>query len=203
MTSELYIIPIVEGHGEVEAVPELLRRIGGALDPPVFPNVLSPLRVPRSTLLRQGELERRVKLAANKVGEDGRILIIIDADDDCPAILGPKLLQRAQGARPDRQISVVLAKSEFESWFLAGASGLAGRRGLAPELTPPSDPEATRDAKGWLKARMENRTHKETRDQAAMASKFDMAEARQPGTPHYSDSFDKLWRELEILLRDV
>ena len=194
------IIPIVEGHGEQEAVPTLIRRIGLSLSPPIYPNVLPPIRRSRPKLVRQDELERTVKLAANKVGTNGRILIIIDADDDCPATLGPQLLARAQSARPDRQISVVLAKSEFESWFLAGASGLAGQRGLSSTLNPPDDPESKRDAKGWLTANMTNQTYKETTHQAAFADCFDMHQALQLGTPHFSDSFHKFWRECHALL---
>lgn len=185
----------------MEAVPELVRRIGLAITPPVMPKVLRPIRRSRPRLVRENELEKTVTFAARKVGPSGRILIIIDADDDCPATLGPELLQRAQEARPDRQISVVLAKSEFETWFLAGASGLAGQRGLAQTLSPPQDPESKRDAKGWLDARMSNETYKETSHQAAFASTFDMEETRRPNAPHFSDSFDKFWRECVNLLR--
>lgn len=200
MSETITIIPIVEGHGETEAVPELVRRVGCVIAPPVFPNVLRPIRVSRPKLVRQGELEKTVDFAARKVGPKGRILVIIDADDDCPATLGPELLQRAEVARPDRQISVVIAKSEFESWFLAGASGLAGQSGLSQTLSPPRDPESKRDAKGWLNAHMSNQTYKETSHQAAFANSFDMDEARRPDAPHYSDSFDKFWRECVKLL---
>ena len=201
MSSTVSIIPIVEGHGEVEAVPVLVRRIGYALDPPVLPEVIRPIRVSRPKLLRANELERTVHLAARRVGSEGRILIIIDADDDCPANFGPELLKRAQKARPDVQVSVVLAKSEFESWFIAGASGLAGQRGLSQTLSPLENPESKRDAKSWLNAHMTNETYKETSHQAAFAACFDMAEARQRGAPHFSDSFDKFWRECQKLLR--
>lgn len=201
MTSRVSIIPIVEGHGEIEALPLLIRRVASNIDPAVYPDIRSPLRVSRTKLLRAGELERHVQLAALKSGEDGRILILIDADDDCPATLGPQLLQRAQIARPDRHVSVVLAKSEFESWFLAGAEGIAGKRGLPQDLQPPANPELIRDAKGWLKTKMLNGTYKETRDQPALTNAFDILAARDQSAAHFSDSFDKFWRECEILLR--
>lgn len=88
--------------------------------------------------MRHG-LEKTVTFAARKVGPSGRILIIIDADDDCPATLGPELLQRVQEARPDRQISVVLAKSEFESWFLAGTRMRRGGKQMRPGFDPTGD----------------------------------------------------------------
>jgi hypothetical protein len=109
---------IVEGHGEVQAVPVLLRRLASTLDPALSLQVAQPIRVTKSKLLRPRELERTVELAARKVGSAGAIFILLDSDDDCPATLGPELLQRARAARGDVPIAVVLAKREFEAWFV-------------------------------------------------------------------------------------
>lgn len=189
---------IVEGHGEVEAVPVLLRRIATALRPGVDLNVAHPIRVPKSRLVRPDELERAVELAARGTTSRDGILVLVDADDACPAELGPSLLARARLARADRRIAVVIAKREFESWFVAAARSIAGRRGLTCDLDPPPDPEGVTDAKGWLRARSEaNVSYRETVDQAALVAVFDLAAART------TDSFDKLWRELETLLVDV
>lgn len=139
------IVAIVEGHGEEEAVPILLRRIATAVAPTGDIEVLPPIRVDRCGVVSQGELERAVELAARRSGGDGSILILLDADDDCPAELGPDLLQRARAARPDRVIRVVLAKAEYEAWFLAAAASIAGRHDI-DETVPPDDPEGIRDA---------------------------------------------------------
>jgi hypothetical protein len=86
---------------------------------------------------------------------------------------------------------VVLAKSEFENWFIAAAESIAGDSGLAPGLSSPSDPESIRDAKGWLqKAMPPGRKYSETIDQPSLASKFDLNAARR------APSFDKLCREI-------
>jgi len=45
-----HIVPIVEGHGEVQAVPVLIRRIAADVAPGVFVHVVKPLRVPRLVL---------------------------------------------------------------------------------------------------------------------------------------------------------
>lgn len=184
---------IVEGHGEVESVPVLLRRIA-AEEGRVFPEVLPPMRVPMSKLMKNGELERAVELAARKCGPDGSILIVLDCDDDCPATLGPVLLKRSSSVRPQQTISVVLAKREYEAWFLASASSLAGHRGLPCVLASPPDPESIRDAKGWLARNMDDGTYSATTDQAAMTQLFDMHAARK------ADSFDKCWREIMAIL---
>lgn len=183
---------IVEGHGEVEAVPILIRRM--ASDIGIYPDILPPMRVPASKLRKAGELERAVEFAARKCGDGGAILILLDADDDCPAELGPELLFRSVQARADRRIGVVLAKREYEAWFLAATESLAGRRGLPADLASPPDPEAIRDAKGWLADRMGGGSYSETTDQPALTAQFDMNAA---GT---SDSFDKCRREILKLL---
>ena len=47
---------------------------------------MTPIRVRRDQFLnRDKEFSRHLSLAAGKCGEDGWILILLDADDDCPA----------------------------------------------------------------------------------------------------------------------
>ena len=90
---------IVEGHGEVQAAPVLLRRLASALDPTVALRVEPVIRITKSKLIQTGELERAVELAARKIGGEGAILILLDSDEDCPAELGPRLLARARRVR--------------------------------------------------------------------------------------------------------
>lgn len=197
MTHAFELIPVVEGHGEVVAVPGLLRRMAAEIAPEVPVSVHQPIRVPRSNLVKAGELERYVELAARFAGEFGGVLVLLDADDDCPAQLGPALLQRAMETRPGINIAVVLANREFEAWFLASAVSLRGRRGLPDDLEPPENPEGIRNAKGWLQEKKTDRSsYSPTVDQPALVSSMDLGEARQG-----ADSFDKLWRDLEAMLR--
>ncbi len=190
------IVAIVEGHGEVTALPILLRRIGESLEPAEYVEVPKPIRVKRQKVLKEGELERAVKLASLQTDSRDGILILLDADTDCPKELSAEILGRAAATREDRRIRVVLAKMEYEAWFLAAASSLAGQRGLDDDLTPPPDPEAIRNPKGWLSQRMPaNRAYRETLDQPALTATCDLAAARA------SPSFDKLWRDVVSLLR--
>ena len=185
---------IVEGHGEVDAIPALLRRVGQMLEVPVYPNVLHPIRIPVSKLVKEGELEKAVELAARKSGNEGLIFILLDCDDDCPAELGPALMKRAVNARPDRAIALVLAKREYEAWFIASIVSLRGQRGILHEAEVPDEPEEIRDAKGWLSRNMrEEKKYSETLDQAALTTLFDLDSARS------ADSFDKCYREIETL----
>jgi hypothetical protein len=142
-----YIAPIVEGHGEVEALPALLHRIANAEGFRGQLIVNAPIRVKAGSFLNDPEYRRKqIILAAGKAAEhNGSVLILLDCDDDCPAELGPRLLA----------MFVALAYKEYESWFLAAARSLRGHRGLPEDLEPPPEPEMVRDAKGWLGKRME------------------------------------------------
>jgi hypothetical protein len=182
------IVPLVEGDGEVQAVPVLLRRICAAINPAIGVEVRQGFRHPSGKLIRAGGLERAVEAVATK-HPGHHILILIDSDDDCPKEFGPALQARATKARPDINISVVLAHREYEAWFLAAAESLL-------EVPPPSNPEAIRDAKGWLTQHLPERsTYSPTQDQAAWSQRFDMGAAREQ-----SRSFQKLWSEVERIL---
>lgn len=197
---EVKVAAIVEGHGECEAVPILIRRIARDIDPGFELNVLSPLRVPVSKLLKQGEIERSITLAAKKLQGKGCIIVIVDCDWDngCPAQDGPALLRRAMAARNDIPISVILAKKEFEAWFLAAAESIRGKRGLPDDLKPPNNPESIRGAKEWLSDKMPlGRSYTETTDQPALTAEFDMNSART------ADSFDKCYRDIRRMLENL
>ncbi len=170
---------IVEGHGEVKAVPLLLRRLADWRPSQMYVDVPLPIRVHRDRFLnREDEFNRHLQLAGSKCGDDGWVLILLDADDDCPASRGSEILARARQVLPHRSISVVLANREFEAWFIGAAASLNNRRGLsidAIDLTV--DPEQPRDAKGWLSTRMSDNTYGETTDQPAFTALMDMHEA--------------------------
>jgi hypothetical protein len=194
----LRLAAIVEGDGEVEAVPILIRRVAAEIDPSLAVRVDPVLRVPASRLMKPQELERYVEFAARKLSGQGGILILVDCDWDqgCPAQEAPALLARARQARGDMTISVVLAKKEYEAWFIAAAESLRGKRGLATDLTAPANPEDIRGAKEWLSRHMpRNRPYAETTDQPALSAVFDMAQARE------ADSFDKCYREIAATLQ--
>jgi hypothetical protein len=145
---------VVEGHGELEALPLVLRRFHEREPSLLFPALRQNdiIRVSRSKLIKEGEIERAVELAARKVGTGGGVLVLLDADDDAACELGPALLERAW--REGIEVAVIVAVREYESWFLFAAASLAGIEGLPHDLQPPNDPGAIRGAKEWLSHRM-------------------------------------------------
>ena len=153
------------------------------------------MRVGRYKVVRPGELERAIELARRTRDSCDAILILLDADDDCPGKLGPDLLARATEVSHGVPVSVVLAKSEFEAWFLGSLESLRGVRGVADKAVSLDTPEDIRGAKEHLEHQMTGeRTYVETDDQPALAAQFDLQSARQR-----CPSLDKLVRDVESL----
>ena len=189
---------VVEGKGEVEAVPILIRRVAAIHYPRLATFIPKPIRIPRNRVFKAGELERAVGLAVRSVGKRGAVFIILDSDEDCPAELGPALLHQVSQVFRNVPMAVVFAKYEFEAWFLAAAESLRGKRGLKNDITSPRNPEGIRGAKEWLRDRMQSgETYRTKQDQPALTQLFDIEKARQ------ADSFDKCYRDIVRLLEDL
>ena len=185
------IASIVEGDGEVAALPVLLRRLAAELEPFVLVNALPPIRVRRDRFLNKDEeLRRQLLLAASKCGDDGWILIVLDADDDCPSLLAADICPPAPQYLPHRRLSVVLANREFEAWFIAAAQSLDGFRSFALTSGERVEAEAPRNAKGWIRERMRGKPYSEVIDQPAFAARIDLQQALDN-----SRSFRKLYKE--------
>ncbi len=170
------VVPIVEGHGEVAAVPALLHRIGAKVSPDVGFLINEPIRVSRDRFIRNSDDEfiRKLKLAALKCLNQGWILILLDADDDCPKELGVSILQRAQEVVPQSKVSVVLANREYEAWFLAAATSLNGVCGFEFHESSLPDAESIRGAKEWLSKRITNGRYHEVQDQPVFTRRMDL-----------------------------
>jgi hypothetical protein len=194
------IASIVEGDGEVKALPILLRRLrdewqAGAS----FAEPLTPIRVHRDRFLnRDDEFRKQLLLAASKCGEQGWILVVLDADDDCPATLAETVRQRAMQYVSHRRLSVVIAKREYEAWFIAAARSLHEHRGFRCPHEPIADAETPRDAKGWMRRNMTGGTYSEVLDQPAFTAHFDLQQAFDN-----SRSFRKLCKEWQVNVVDV
>ncbi len=185
------IVPIVEGHGEVEALPLLIRRIFDAFRPGVYPIVNPPSRVKVGTFLKdQDYFKKYIELAAAKAAQgEGMVLILLDCEGDCPGTLGPRLLADAQAICGDIRCAIALAHREYETWFLAAAESLRGCAGLSDQLLPPASPESIRGAKEWLGRHMPV-SYDPIIHQAKMTARFDFHSAR--AVPSFERLINKL-----------
>lgn len=163
------IAPIVEGHGDSLAIRRLIERVTSAYCADATVVVAKPLR-----------MQRAVTLAARQIRDrDGGVLVLIDADDDCPRELAPALLAHARAAHGGVAVEVVLAEREFEAWGLAAARSLRGWRGLPDDLEPPPNPQGVRGAKEWLTERMPGAAvYSPTADQPSLAAAINLDQAR-------------------------
>lgn len=187
---------IVEGHGEVAAVPVLLRRLMTWQAPETYVHVPTPIRVQRNRFLnREDEFRRHLLLASAKCGDSGWVLLLLDADDDCPAERGAEILRRAQAVLRQKPVSVILANREYEAWFIAAAASLHGHRGFRFDPAAMVDAETRRDAKGWMAHHMGRTGYGEVIDQPAFTATMDLEQVYAG-----SRSFRKLCKEWRVQL---
>ncbi len=169
------IQPIVEGQGDVAAVPVLLRRLRDEAQVWNL-DIGRPHRAPRTRLVKKDVLQPLVRIAALQQ-DCAAILVLFDADDDCPKDLAPVLEGWAREAAGPMPCAVVMANREFEAWFLASVETLRGAAAILPAASSHPDPELPRDAKGELEQRMrEGASYSAAVDQAALTSRIDLAE---------------------------
>jgi len=182
----MMIQPIVEGQGEVAAVPLLLRRLRDEAQAWGL-EVARPHRRRRTELVKKDSLQTAVRLAA--LGQDCvGILVLFDADDDCPKDLAPTLDRWAREAARGTPCTVVLANREYEAWFLASIETLRGNTAILPDAISHPSPESPRDAKGELDLRMPyGASYSASVDQASLTAFLNLA-----STYRHCRSFRKL-----------
>ena len=189
-------VSVIEGHGEVEAIRVLMNVVVSAIGAGVYPSIAAPVRAPKGTLVNvAGELERYAAMAISRGGPAARLFILLDADDSCPAELGPQLLSRAAARFSHYPISVNVANREYESWFIASAESIANYSDASAGIAVPESVEGIRDAKGWVRRYLADGGYRPTRHQAAFSSRINVPLARSR-----SQSFDRFCREIERLL---
>jgi hypothetical protein len=202
-----YIAPIVEGHTETVCLERLLQRVWrDLLGNSERLQILPAARGHRDSLVHSNgiQLARLAGQLAGALGVRSRkdasartlLLILLDAEQDCPATLAPRLLGVARNAVPtDLAISCVLAKRMLENWIVAGASSLEGINGL-PKPLPSRDRFEDCSGVKWLKDQLRkqspNRSYRKATDAKEFIRHIDLSECRAN-----APSFDKLCRILE------
>ncbi len=191
------ILPIVEGHSEIPAIPVLLRRLLARVDRSDIA-VAPPFRVGRHRILCTGELERALIQGVRSRRGTVAVLVVLDADDDDPARLETTLLERCRATTP-LPAAVVAATREFEAWFLGSKDSLRGVRGIREDARAPEHPESIRGAKQRLTSNMVGRRKYLERDDApAFAAQMDLDLAIRRCA-----SFRRLTACLEEILQQV
>lgn len=180
MIGPVVIQPIVEGYGEVEAFPVLLRRLLPELG--VHVDVGRSIRHDRRKSVREDDFKKVLRLASFRQNVEA-IFVLFDADDDCARDRVPTLLRWAGEEISHLPCAIVMARREYEAWFLAALGSLC--EGAVYE----GDPERKRGAKEELRKFLPG--YSPTADQPALSKRFDLGQAY-----HRAASFRKLVKEL-------
>ena len=185
---------IVEGHGEVEALPVLLRRLLEEAKAWTV-QIERPIRLSRGQLASELGMTRAVEVARRQPACEA-ILVVFDGDDDCPAELGPKVQGWATAAASGLPCEVVLPHREYEAWFLAAIESLRTHDLIRTDAAPHPDPERPRGAKEQLRRRTtKGLAYSPTAHQAGLSASFSLELAYRR-----SRSFRKLTSSFGSLL---
>jgi hypothetical protein len=197
----LKIVPIVEGPGEVTAVPVLLQKLLKEMD---CHNI--QVAIPKNAHGR-GTLEKLLEKFIQHAWRErdcGAILVLLDADKDCPKDLAKGFSRRIEAMGIIHPVVIVCAKHMYETWFLASLETIAGKKlgerpGLLGGIPSPEDVESVGGAKGRLSHHFPmGRAYKETEDQEAMTRLLNTRLARDR-----SRSFRRLWHAIEQALEAI
>lgn len=188
-----HLVCIVEGKGEVKAVPRLCHRILYLLKVEGWHVQPSPIRHSRSRMVderlpsprRPCHKERLENILGQARAREhvGAVLILCDADDDCAGVWGPSARTLAGRVLKKYPSAAVMAEPEYEAWLLAG---------LVEEDNRWAAIAKKRDAKKVI--RREVPDYKPTTHQSLLTEQMDLSRAWAR-----SDSFDKLVRSLAEL----
>lgn len=192
------IVPIVEGPGDVSALPQLLVRIlhqmHGRHDIFVAQGKSRVVNAQNRSNLEK-KLDKFLGHAQNKP-DCGAVLVLVDADEDCPVSEFQKLSQKCRESGVSVPVQVVYAHREFESWFLASLESIRGIHGISEEASLKGEVEAVGNPKRWITDQMpQGVAYKETTHQAALSSHIDLDLAYRR-----SRSFRRLCRAVEQLV---
>ena len=161
---------IVEGEGEEKAAPALINRLlhDHFQRYDIFTNTPKKAKG-RNNLITFGGFEYYIDVCLKFDYHVDGILVLLDADDDCPVELAKDFYKRVQRMNIHIPIALVCAKREYEAWFLANIDALIQNGLLKSDVTyHTSKIEEKRDVKGWLSSNMPSGKYKEVTDQLKM-----------------------------------
>ena len=188
---------VVEGPGDVTAAPILVSRIlskrFGRWDVSVAHGQDVVRANGRPNL--EARLESFLGYAFEKPG-CAAILVLLDADNDCPVELKRRLSERSSRLGLDCPVEIACARRSYETWFLASLDTISGERGLTQTTGLTHAAEDVANPKRWLTDQMPpGRAYKETTDQPALSEFIDLEAAHAN-----SRSFRRLCHAIELLL---
>jgi hypothetical protein len=200
---------IVEGQGDVEALPLLLKKIFAEEFIGIHKfkyNFAIPYDAKGKgnlTIEEAGKGIERFLEIARLESDCAGVLVLIDADKEdvkCPPKLAKNLAERSRKLGLPFPVAIVVAVCEYESWLLANIENIDSKYFESPApISYEGNPEEECSAKGWLKRHMpQDFPYQETTHQAKMSASIDIT-----ATFQRCRSFERLVHAIEELLHAV
>jgi hypothetical protein len=185
---------IVEGQGDSYAFPVLVRRILHEKFSFFDFKIDTPIWKSRSQLLQKEGLEIAIKYAKQRKC-DG-IIVLIDADDLLPESEACRLFDMGKQIAGNLPFAYILAKREYEAWFLASLETLQGKCRIKNDACFAKDPESVRGAKEKLITFMpRHQPYSPTADQEDLTGRIDLDSVFKK-----CKSFRKLTKEIKKIM---
>jgi hypothetical protein len=169
---------IAEGDGDKPAVRVILGRLPGLYEDMAQVQVGDVHNAHgRHNLTKTGGIEKFCGYAAR---DHDAVLVLLDADRDCPLALAAALAARMAACALGVPAAVVCANQAFETWFLADIESVRGRSVKGRILVDSAadiqeSPERIVNPKARLRdLLMAREYYKESRDQPALAGLIDL-----------------------------
>lgn len=186
------IYTLVEGHGEVEAIGNLLQRLWQYLELP-HDIIAKPRRWPKI------HTDEGLQIGCNLIRKSNNctgLIILKDEDDKCPVEVIPRKVKILRELNLPFPVGYVLLYREYETLLLASLASLKGkkikdksgfeREGINTTAELTRDLERIRNAKGMLSSFFpKNKIYKPTIDQLPLTRMIDFGLIKESGLPCY------------------
>lgn len=158
------IVPIVEGHGEVESVPLLVRRV---LQEELQRYDILPAKAINTK--GKGTLMHRIKNFLSLAAGGDAVLVVFDADEHCALELVKEICDSCRGISASTPVAVVCAVRAYEAWLLASIETV-----FPGQATMSSKPETLPNPKSALRDIAPDGRYRETEHQVRLTSRIDI-----------------------------
>jgi|SRR5665213_3340195 len=179
---------ILEGDGDYEAVPLLLRNIINFRQ--YFDMKIGARPIAVGDYIGMMKAERFLRFFRYALFRDDLdgIVIALDCEDHCALEVVQTTYERIRvlAVQANKPVGIILFVREYETMFLVDLADIASRCSIqinANAISHLGDPILLRDAKGHFSSTVQGGSYKPTRDQAKVTAAIDIghcAEAYRP-----------------------
>lgn len=179
---------LLEGDGDAEAVPVLLRKIIELRQYFDMQIGARPIAVGDYIgMMKAEKFLRFFRYAIFRDDLDG-VIIALDCDDHCALEVVTTTYNRIRdlAIKANKPVGIILFVREYETMFLVNLAHIASRSAIQIDpdaVSQIGNPMALRDAKGYLSSAIKGGTYKPTRDQARITGSMDIQQCAQNYRP--------------------